>query len=208
MQSQDRSALLSRAFRDVQIVIAGRHLRPPTAGSLDLLQQIGNPLFVEADDETPAKATLLPLFEFIWVHTADLNEVLEAAELEGEIRRKARVLAFETPVEDVNAFTEAFNKLQVLMQAAMTEVVPEGDGGKPAPSRTGSLSSSSPSVVPAIPSASASSSGSAPSGAPSLTSTPPTDTTDPFADGPATSMPPGAIPLPSLPPPSIDGVNG
>lgn len=200
--SQTRSALLSRAFTEGSLTIGNLTLRAPTAGSINLLQEIRNPLFSEEADETASNTNdLNPLFEFIWVHAAPIDEVLAAAEIEGQIRREARKLAFETPLDDVAEFTAAFQQLQTRLQAAMTEAIPEdGDEGKPVTSPTGSPSLSSTSAGQGTASESDTSSGNSRLIEPFSTSTPPKGITAPPADLPATSTP-ADLPTPTLLPP-------
>ena len=200
--SQNRSALLSKAFTQGSLSIGALTLRAPTAGSIDLLQQIKNPLFAEvAEDGDPVGGEILPLFEFIWVHSAPIDEVLSAAEIEGQIRREAQRLAFETPLEDVAQFTAAFQNLQTRLQAAMTEAIPEdGDQGKPVTSPTGSPSLSSTSAGQGTGPGSDTSSGNSRLIEPSSISTRPSDTTAPPADSPAISTT-EETPTPTLLPP-------
>jgi hypothetical protein len=200
--SENRSQLLSRAFRDTALSIGGRILRAPTAGSIDLLQQSENPLFSDSPGAEDS-GDLIPLFEFIWIHSAPLDEVLAAAEIEGQIRREARKLAFETPLEDVTEFAAGFQGLQTRLQAAMTEAIPEGDQGKPPTSRTGSPSLSGISEGQGTGSGKNTSSGTSRSKGRSNISTQPSDITGPPADGVATSDPetsPMPMPLPPFSP--------
>lgn len=198
--SRSRSSLLAAAFRETALVIGGLTLRPPTAGSIDLLQQIKNPLFSEAEEDCEPGGEMIPLFEFIWIHSAPLDEVLAAAENDGEIRRRARRLAFETPLEAVQDFAQSFEGFQSRLSAAMSEAIPEdGDEGKPVTSPTGLPSSSSPLAGQAIRPESDSSSGNSLSPGLCSTSTPPADTMEPPADGASTSTKkPTPTPLPTL----------
>jgi hypothetical protein len=209
--SETRSQLLSRSFRETSLKIGDRILRAPTAGSIDLLQQSGNPLFSEQQSETDENpGDLLPLFEFIWIHSAPLDEVLAAADIEGEIKRQARKLAFVTPLEDVTEFAAGFQTLQTRLQAAMTEAVPEeGDEGKPVTSPTGSPSSSLPLAGQGTQTASATSSGNSRLSDPSSTSTPPSATTEtPAASLPTSNLPETRqpTPLPPFSPSANDGL--
>jgi len=188
-----------------------------------VLQQFRNPLFTAAsapadpaaepaDEEERAKEDYLGLLQFIWVHSAPMEEVIAAAEAGEEgihtARRAAWKLALEIPVEEVTAFGQSFAGLKGRVESAMTEAVPDGPPGKPAQSPTGSPASSGPSALPEIPSASAGSSGSSPSTAPCNTSTPASATTAPASAGPSPAPDPDSpnvIPLPSSPPPAANG---
>lgn len=198
--SQSRSSLLAAAFRETTLEIGGLTFRPPTAGSIDLLQQIKNPLFSEAGEDCEPGGELLPLFEFIWIHTAPLDDVLAAAEKSGAIRIHARRLAFLTPLENIQRFADSFQGFQSRLSAAMSEAIPEdGDEGKPVTSPTGSPCSSSPLAGQGTRTASDSSSGISLSPGLSSISTPPADTMEPPADGASISTKePTPTPLPTL----------
>ena len=184
-----RTSHLSAAFRACPLTLNGQQLRPLTAGTLDLLQTCGNALFADRPagaEEPDEAAVMLGIFEFAWIHLADMDDVVYAWDDPEAIRREARKLSLSTPLEAVEEFALGFSEMRTRLQAAMVEIVPDKTGKKPARAKlrpTGSPSSSTPSAARATPSASDTSSGISPSSAPSNTCTPPSTTTTPAAAG-------------------------
>lgn len=217
----DRATTLASAFLPNVLTIAGQPLRPMTGGSMMILQQFRNPLFAAApepveetaaEDADRVREDYLGLLQFVWVHTAPIEEVIAAAEA-GEqglaiARKAAWRLALEYTPDQVTEFGRQFAGLKARVEAGMTEAIPEGPPGKPAPSPTGLPAWSGPSAGQGTPPASDGSSGTSPSSALSSTSTPASDTTVPASAGaspaPAAGSP-NVIPLPSLPPPGENG---
>jgi hypothetical protein len=184
---KSRMSLLSEAFRDTPLTFLGQPLRPVTAGTILLLMESANPLFSEADTEPTESDSLLALFEFIHIHTAPEEEVIEDCAIPGRLKKKARMLAMHAPLDELQAFSERFGALRTRLEAATAEIIPEKSEGKPeaatTPPPTGSPTSSTPSAGPATLRAKDGSSGNYPSSEPSNTSTPPTSPTEPEPDG-------------------------
>ena len=220
----DRASTLASAYLPNVLTIAGQDLRPMTGGSMMILQQFRNPLFAAAtagtapvddpaaEDADRVREDYLGLLQFVWVHTAPIDEVIAAAEAGEEgiaiARKAAWRLALEYTPEQVTQFGQQFAGLKARVEAAMTEAIPEGPPGKPAPSPTGLPAWSGPSAGQGTPSGSDGSSGTSPSTAPSSTSTPDSATTAAASAGPSpapAAASPSVIPLPSLPPPAANG---
>ena len=183
----DRMKSLAEAFRTVPLTCGALTLRPLTAGSVLLLMETGNPLFSEAAPDTEA-AVMQGIFEFIHIHTAPEDDVIDDCAAPAVLRRKAKGLALQVSFEDLSAFTAQFQRLRERLAAASVEVLPDKEAGKPAGATmatppTGLPSSSTLSVVPESHPASITSSGGSPSSEPSNTCTPPTPQTENDAVG-------------------------
>lgn len=226
---QDRATTLGQAFLDLDLEIAGRKLRKLTAGSILILQQLGNPLFAFEEGEAKAQEEggepaasgegpeelegILHLCGYVWAHTAQLAEVIEAVE-DGEAGRKqyrtaCRLLSLELDPKDLAEFGAKFTAMNERVKAGATEVLPEeGAPGKPVPSLTGSPATSGTLAGPETRSESGGFCGVCPSNEGSSTCTPGTGTMAAAADGSASgdrAENPSAIPLPSLPDPGTSG---
>ena len=195
---KSRLALLSAAFRDAPLVIGPFTLRPLSAGSVAILLESGNAIFSDLPeaDLTPA-ASMAAVFEFIFIHAAPLNEVIQVADDPAALRHAALRLGLELTMDDLDTFSAAWDSLKAQLDAAMIEIIPEKGGmpgkpvaGQPMPSPTGSPPSSMPLVAPPHPIESTGSSGNYPSPAPSNTSTPSTPPMAPESAGPPDLAPP------------------
>lgn len=201
---------LAEAFRTVPLTCGALTLRPLTPGSVILLMETGNPLFAESEADGEA-AVMQGIFEFIHIHTAPEEEVIDDCAEPAVLRRKARKLALQASFDDLSAFTAQFQRLRERLAAASVEVLPDKEAGKPAGAMpetppTGSPSSSTPSAELETPPASDTSSGNSLSSEPSNTSTPPTPQTENDAAGrsriweeepdPSPTSPENVIPLP------------
>jgi len=177
-----RISLLSSAFKESPLTCGAFTLRPLTAGSIMILMETGNPLFTDSATKASETDAMQGLLEFLYIHTAPQEEVVQKSDNPAELRLAARSFALNISFEDLGSFTDQFSKIRGKLQAAMVDPVLEKGAAakkqrKAKPSRTGSPASSSPSAVPEIPSGSDTSSGSSPSPAPSNTITPPFATT-------------------------------
>ena len=185
--NSDRMSTLSAAFRAVPLQCGPHVLRPITAGSILLLMDTGNSLFSESAAAATESASLQGIFEFIWIHTAPEEEVIEDCSHPDLLRVKARKLALSIGFDDLAAFTAQFDEIRTRLNASVVDILPEkGDVGKPAaetPVPTGSPLSSTPSVAVETRSGSAGSSGASPSIEPSSMSTPPMPQTEPAPAG-------------------------
>jgi hypothetical protein len=188
MSNDSRFKSLAGAFRLMPRELCGLTVRPITAGSLDLLYLTGNMLF-SADAPAKAGSEIAAIAEFLWIHTAPLEEVLDAAEDPALFRRKTRAFALQVDIDDLGKITAAISAAGEQIAAATVEPeAPEGSGetaGEPSP--TGLQASSTISAPIAIPSASATSSGSSLSLVPANTSTRPIET--PAASAPGQTNP-------------------
>lgn len=181
--NQSRLAQLSAAFRAVPLTCGPLTLRPITAGSVLLLMDTDNPLFSEsqASSGPSDQSDMDGLFQFIYLHTAPVEEILETCEDIEILRRKGRQLGITISFEDLGEFSEKFQQIQQRMNAAIVEVIPEKDKlGKSKQDQppTGSPPSSTTSAEPETQPASITSSGLYPSTEPSNTSTQPTPQTE------------------------------
>jgi hypothetical protein len=191
----NRQSLLRSAFCEVPQTVSGLDLRPCSPGSFALLGELKNPLI--AQRESSAAITMDELFgaviQYIWIHTAPLDQVLTIVKSEDLPELEIKKLGFALRIEDALEFTTSFSTAAEKMAAALAETDDDDEPGKPTAAQppTGSPLSSLPSVLPVTPSASDTFSGSPPSPAPSPTSTPPLPPTD--------HAPAGVIPLMILP---------
>lgn len=209
----DRMRALSRAFREVPLRCGELTLRPLTSGSVEILMALGNPLF--ADGEGEREMGYQEIFEYIWVHTAPLDEVAAGADDPTYVRQRARALGLEISIEDLADFAQQFLQLMERVKATMVEEVIDEPRGKSvgAPqSPTGLPRWSGPWEGQETQPGNGGSFGSSPSTGPCNISTLPSATTDASAagdgeDGEADPerLPANVIPLPSLPPPGTAG---
>jgi len=186
-----RLSLLSTAFRDVPLTVGPHTLRPITAGTVMLLMDVGNILFVESAEEPTESQAMQALFEFMWIHIGPEAEVIRQCDDPAALRAAARAFAMGISFEQLDSFSQQFTAIRAGLNAALVEIVPEkGDATKKPPAAmpppTGSPPSSTPSADLETPPASTGSSGASPSPAPSNTSTPPTPQTDPAPAGKST----------------------
>lgn len=181
----DRLSALAAAFRGLELRCGDFRLRRPTAGSISLLMDLGNPLFVEDETEdSTGTAAMKGIFEFIWVHAADEDEVLRGCEDHAHVRRESWKLGMAVDFSDLKEFAESFGDLKSRIEAAMVEAGGEGESAGKSPAPTGLPAWSTPSAEPETPPESAGSSGASPSSVPSNTSTPPSSPKEESPDGP------------------------
>lgn len=202
-----REHLLELAFSDIPSQIGALKLRPLSAGSFALLGRLGNPMMVGKQAPTTAAAAagdsqtamFAAVIEYVWVHSAPLDEVV-TVETPADIPAAAlKRLGFELSIGQALAFLERYQSSALRMTASLAEVEteeePAGSPGKPQESPPVGSPASSTSAEPAeTPPASATYSGACPSSAPSPTSTPPTSPTEPAADGPSLTLLPDLSP--------------
>jgi len=179
----NRLSVLSAAFREVPLTCGSLRLRPLTAGSLNILMETGNPLFTGGDPSEAAQ--FQALFEFIWIHTAPEEEVIDATSNPDLLHTQARKLSLSISFDDLTGFAAGFAQLNQRMNAALVEIVPERGMGKPSGETppTGSPHSSTPSAAAEIPGASTGFYGVSRFPEPSNTSTPPTTQPEPSPAG-------------------------
>ncbi len=103
---------------------SGLVLRPISLGSLEVLRQLGNPLASgNAELSTIDTRTLA---EFIWVHAAPLDEVLETVyNAPSQVNRKAALFAMNISPPELHAITAALSADQAALQAA--SAIPQPD---------------------------------------------------------------------------------
>ncbi len=103
---------------------SGLVLRPISLGSLEVLRQLGNPLASgNAELSTIDTRTLA---EFIWVHAAPLDEVLETVyNAPSQVNRKAALFAMGISPAELRTITSALSADQAALQAA--SAIPQPD---------------------------------------------------------------------------------
>lgn len=148
----DRFRLLAKVFRAMPRKFAGVELEPLTAGRWDLLRERGNDFLFREDeepDEEPetgagAAATaegsaeaaeqaqldaemMYGVCEFLWVHTAPVEDVLAADGEEPEVwRRKVKAFGMGAGMTELIEFIIGFHDRAREMAAALVEGV-EGE---------------------------------------------------------------------------------
>ena len=193
-----REALLELAFADIPSQIGSLRLRPLSAGSFALLGRLGNPMMV--GKQAPAQAAagdeqttmFAAVIEYVWVHSAELDEVVTVETRADIPAATIKRLGFEISIGQALAFLERYQASAERMTASLAEVETEDDEsspGKPPESPpAGSPASSTPAVHVETQLASEISFGSCLSSAHSHISTPPTSPTERAADGPSLTL--------------------
>ncbi len=103
---------------------SGLSLRPISLGSLEILRQLGNPLCTGAADITNIDTRTLT--EFIWVHAAPLEEVVETVyNAPSQVNRKAALFAMNISPSELRVITSALSADQAAVQAA--SAIPQPD---------------------------------------------------------------------------------
>lgn len=213
MSATDRLSILTGSFRDHPLRCGPLELRPVTVGSIVLLIEMGNRLFAEDDADSGGDFDeLASVIEFLWVHAAPIEDVLDLADDPPRRSRAIRAFGMEIELPDLRQFAEDFGQLRQRIEAAQVtdagdteEGGGSGEAGKPSP--TGLPAWSSPSAARETPPASAGSSGACPSTARSSISTPPSSGREPACAG-VSPMPvdlTAPIPLSSSAPSATSG---
>lgn len=188
-----RHSLLSAAFTAAPLTCGPLTLRPISAGSWLLLIELKNPIFVEAvDSDAPVDLSesdrMAALFQFIFLHSAPVEDVLRLAADPAELAMAVKRLALSISFHDLDAFLVQFGAINQRIAAAAAQIITdpaEGSPGKPVSGPTGSPASSTASEALPIPSASTTSSGIFRSSVPSNTPTPPMPPMAPASAGPS-----------------------
>lgn len=103
---------------------SGLSLRPISLGSLEILRQLGNLLCTGAADITNIDTRTLT--EFIWVHAAPLEEVVETVyNAPSQVNRKAALFAMNISPSELRVITSALSADQAAVQAA--SAIPQPD---------------------------------------------------------------------------------
>lgn len=103
---------------------SGLSLRPISLGSLEILRQLGNPL---SSGDTNANAIdTHTLTEFIWVHAAPLDEVVDTVyNTPSQVNRKAALFAMNISPSELRSITASLTADQASVQAA--SAIPQPD---------------------------------------------------------------------------------
>ena len=103
---------------------SGLTLRPISLGSLEVLRQLGNPLSAGNAELTNIDIGILT--EFIWVHAAPLDEVLETVyNAPSQVGRKAALFAMLISPAKLRTITSSLSADQAAVQAASAIPQPE-----------------------------------------------------------------------------------
>ena len=103
---------------------SGLSLRPISLGSLEVLRRLGNPLVSGDADMTNIDTRTLT--EFIWVHAAPLDEVVETVyNAPSQINRKAALFAMSISPAELRVITLSLSADQASLQAA--SAIPQPD---------------------------------------------------------------------------------
>lgn len=103
---------------------SGLSLRPISLGSLEVLRQLGNPLASGNAELTNIDTGILT--EFIWVHAAPLEEVMETVyNAPSQVKRRAAQFAMTISPAELRVITSALSADQAALQAA--SAIPQPD---------------------------------------------------------------------------------
>ena len=103
---------------------SGLSLRPISLGSLEVLRQLGNPLASGNTELTDIDTGILT--EFIWVHAAPLDEVMETVyNAPSQVKRRAAQFAMTISPAELRVITAALSADQAALQAA--SAIPQPD---------------------------------------------------------------------------------
>lgn len=103
---------------------SGLSLRPISLGSLEVLRQLGNPLASGNAELTNIDTGILT--EFIWVHAAPLDEVMETVfNAPSQVKRRAAQFAMTISPAELRVITAALSADQASVQAA--SAIPQPD---------------------------------------------------------------------------------
>ena len=103
---------------------SGLSLRPISLGSLEVLRQLGNPLASGNTELSDIDTRILT--EFIWVHAAPLDEVMETVyNAPSQVKRRAAQFAMTISPAELRVITAALSADQAALQAA--SAIPQPD---------------------------------------------------------------------------------
>ena len=103
---------------------SGLSLRPISLGSLEVLRQLGNPLASGNTELTDIDIGILT--EFIWVHAAPLDEVMETVyNAPSQVKRRAAQFAMTISPAELRVITAALSADQAALLAA--SAIPQPD---------------------------------------------------------------------------------
>ena len=103
---------------------SGISLRPISLGSLEILRQLGNPL--ASGDTSLSNIDTHTLSEFIWVHAAPLEEVVDTVyNAPSQVGRKAALFAMTISPAELRTITASLSADQAAVQAA--SAIPQPD---------------------------------------------------------------------------------
>jgi hypothetical protein len=133
MKDTERQNLLSAAFHEVETIVGGHVMRPPSLASYDVLLRTGNPL---VRGESPAEGTpefTGALMGFVYTHCAPWPEVVRASFSDQAFREAALIFCGGLTPSD---FQTAFRRMEEQsreLEAAQVEPVSGRPGKMPVP---------------------------------------------------------------------------
>lgn len=196
-----RRAAVEGAFAEIPSRCGPFDLRPLSAGSFALLNRLGNPMVTGAATDNDAMFTAV--CEYVWVHSAPIQEVIQIVGRSDLSASAVNEIAFTITMADIFAFLREYSKTAERISLGMTEEVETDTPGKPVPAATipaGSPLSSMPLAEPETQPANGTSFGTSPSSGPLPTSTPP-DAPPAPSSGIPTIPPILVLENPEIPPP-------
>lgn len=108
----------------------GFTLRPISLGSLELLRQLGNTLADSSPDME--KLDTRTLSEYIWVHAAPLEEVVETIYNQpSQVAKKIALFSMSIRPSDLKVITSAMAADTAAVQAASAVPLPDEDSDSP-----------------------------------------------------------------------------
>lgn len=109
--------------------VASLQLRPISLGSLEILRQIGNPL---ATGEELADIDTHTVAEFVWVHAAPMDFVVDTAyNRPSQVAKEVALFCLGVSPADIKAITSVLASDQRAVQSASAIPIPDSDTDSP-----------------------------------------------------------------------------
>ena len=111
--------------------IAGLTLRPISLGSMELLRQVNNPL---ATSDTEVEIDSHTLAEFIWIHAAPLDEIMETVyDYPSQVGKKVTLFCMNISPTDISKVAASLAGDRAAVIAASARPLNEGNESPNAP---------------------------------------------------------------------------
>lgn len=111
--------------------IAGLTLRPISLGSMELLRQVNNPL---ATGDTEVEIDSHTLAEFIWIHAAPLDEIMETVyDYPSQVGKKVTLFCMNISPTDISKVATSLAGDRAAVIAASARPLNEGNESPNAP---------------------------------------------------------------------------
>lgn len=124
MTEEQRGRLAAAAVFAGNVVVAGRRLRPLTAGSYAALQMVRNPLVCggrEVGNPEEDGEALAAFLEFVWAHEAPVEEVMRLAADPQAFRQAALVHGARITFAELAELSGHFEAANGQVEAAAAE---------------------------------------------------------------------------------------